>query len=96
MILTGICKEKFLEWLKLNYPLGAETLEWSNIRALFLNALIIEFFDEQEYKIEADVYNLWNYCFVKCYWDRGFKEYKQSVVQAIKKANNIYNNTDKV
>lgn len=55
------------------------------------NALIIEFFNEQEYKIETGVYNLWDYCFAQCYWDRGFKEYKQSVVQAIKKANDLYN-----
>ena len=93
MILTGKCKEKFLEWL-------FETYSYQDLSVLYplhlSNALIIEFFNEQEYKIEADVYNLWNYCFVKCYWDRGFKEYKQSVVQAIKKANDIYNNTDKV
>lgn len=87
MILTGKCKEKFLEWLKLNYPLGAETLEWSDIRALFLNALIIEFFDSIKYN---KISSLWDYCFFDCYWNRGLREYKQATIQAIKKANDIY------
>lgn len=85
MILTGECKEDFLKWCKCNE-------KWFNTYLdIFQNALIIEFFYEQEYKIEKEVYNLWDYCFVKCYWDRGFKEYKESVAQAIKKANDIYN-----
>lgn len=45
MILTEKAKEDFLKWLRNNYPLGAGILEWSGIRTLFLNALIIEWFD---------------------------------------------------
>ena len=31
----------------------------------------------------------WNYCFVKCYLDRGLKEYKEATIKAIIKANDI-------
>lgn len=93
MILNGKAKEKFLEWISLNNLFTIEDREkyFNSLSELFQNALIIEFFNEQEYKIEIGVYNLWNHCFAKCYWDRGFKEYKQSVEQAIKKANDLYN-----
>lgn len=97
MILTNKTLEHFLDWKVNNKNLSTiEVLDFKHLSVTSQNALIIEFFNEQEYKVEADVYNLWNYCFVKCYWDRGFKEYKKSVVQAIKKANDLYNNTDKV
>ena len=90
MILTGKAKEKFLEWISLNNLFTIEDREkyFNSLSELFQNALIIEFFDSIEYNKNS---SLLDYCFFDCYWNKGLREHKQATIQAIKKANDIYN-----
>ena len=43
----------------------------------------INVYDSVDYDISI---SLWNYCFVKCYLDRGLKEYKEATIKATIKA----------
>ena len=114
MILTGICKEKFLEWYwnewfddkERNYyeekEIAVKALYTTD--TVFLNALIIEFFDSVDIYIylETATYVLKPNFRYKIITDDdtiiGFKENsrQEATIQAIKKANDLYNNTDKV
>lgn len=101
MILNGKAKEEFEKWYfetKCSSSMKFEELLPHHINDVFgwlynsskiiQNAFIIEWFSSVKYEGSS---SLWQYCFVTCYWDRGLKEYKQSTIQAIKKANDIYN-----
>ncbi|MCA4782330.1 hypothetical protein IF125_08630 [Empedobacter stercoris] len=99
MILTGIAKEKFLEW---NENREGKTLTLKELElmseSVILNALIIEFFDE--YGIHINI-------FYKYTWRVEIRDSQSSLlstlnyavfdtrqeatIQAIKKANDIYN-----
>lgn len=93
MILTGICKEKFLEWISLNNLFTIEDREkyFNSLSELFQNALIIEFFDSVGIYIEI-IRNEGYFDYVVMEeWDYGFETRQEATIQAIKKANNIYN-----
>lgn len=80
MELTGKAKEGFLK-------ANGKKEAWINIMLpIYQQALIIEWFDSVEYD---KISSLWDYCFYGCY--RGLRDYKQATEQAIKKANEIYN-----
>ena len=93
MILTGKCKEKFLEWY--NEP---ETYFYG-LNKTCQNALIIEFFDSVGVYIYLETgtyFNKPNFRYKIITNDDtciGYKEYsrQESTIQAIKKANDIYN-----
>lgn len=84
MILTGKAKEDFILWCENNSISYVEVLSVES----YLNALIIEFFDSIKYSENT---SLWEYCFSNAYWNRGMREYMESIEQAIKKANENYN-----
>lgn len=79
MILTGKAKEDFsYSYNMSNFNEYSEVLK---------NALIIEWLSTKRHSNS----NLWNYCFSNAYWNRGMREYMESVKQAIVHANLIYN-----
>lgn len=93
MILTGICKEKFLEWL-------FETYSYQDLSVLYplhlSNALIIDFFDSVG--IYIGVYpstNCSQYLMFEISinddWIGEEENRQEATIQAIKKANDIYN-----
>lgn len=79
MILTGKALEDFSYKYNMN--------NFNEYSEVLQNALIIEWLSTKRYHN----YNLWNYCFSNAYWNRGMREYMESVKQAIIKANEIYN-----
>lgn len=91
MILTGKAKEDFEKWLnKEMYYLGRHNFEDrdNNIEDLsdnFQNALIIEWFDEIKHPKIQIVKIIWNT------WSNSTLSHKETVIEAIKKANEIYN-----
>ena len=104
MILTGKAKEDFIKWLRNSYPLGAGVLEWSDIRTIFLNALIIEWFDSVRIYIiisPSDNPKNWFYTilgedilspFYQMHQSLDdFENRQEALIEAIKKANEIYN-----
>ena len=80
MILNGKAKEDF----KYKYNMS----NFNEYSEVLQNALIIEFFDSVEYNKNS---SLWDYCFFDCYWNKGLREYKKATIQAIKQANDLYN-----
>lgn len=86
MILNGKAEVDFIKWASYNY--GEDSGDLAMMREVYRNALIIEFFDSIEYNKNS---SLWDYCFFDCYWNKGLREYKQATIQAIKKANDLYN-----
>lgn len=98
MILTGICKEKFLEWISLNNLFTIEDREkyFNSLSELFQNALIIEFFDSVG--IYIDIRIEFNDSFVLKTFDSyaeddyvgNFSNRQEATIQAIKKANDLY------
>lgn len=105
MILTEKCKEKFLEWLVKNgYPLYYDRIPEILKYDVTKNALIIDFFDSVDIYIylETATYVLKPNFRYKIITDDdtiiGFKENsrQEATIQAIKKANDLYNDTDKV
>lgn len=76
MKLTGKCKEEFLKHCK-----QSETF-MDTYADVYLNALIIEFFDSV---------GIWNKVFFEVY-EKRIGNYFESQIQAIEKANEIYNN----
>jgi len=100
MILTDKCLKDFLEYLK-NYCceyeesnrgvflwFGNETDLLHKDCKLFLNALIIEFFDTSEL---LKGFNLFENIFYREYRSTDFKDRKKATEKAIEKANEIYN-----
>ena len=109
--LNGKCKEKFLEWYwnewfddkERNYyeekEIAVKALYTTD--TVFLNALIIEFFDEQKIIILIDFiggdfcYTIKDYLTSKSeckkYYGLNYKSRQEATIQAIKKANEIYN-----
>ena len=98
MILTEKTKEDFENYV-LNENLrhdsevlisvyNQETLfiDYNNVKETLLNALIIEWFDEIKHPKIQIVRIIWNI------WSNSTLSYKESVIEAIKKANEIYNN----
>ncbi|WP_353166404.1 hypothetical protein [Empedobacter brevis] len=86
MELTGKAKEEFIKWA--SYKYGEDEKDLKLRYKIYVNALIIEWFDSVEHN---KISSLWDYCFFDCYWNRGLREYKQATEQAIIKANQIYN-----
>lgn len=105
MILNGKAKEKFLEWLSKTYDLiHYDTELWfKNEKEITQNALIIEFFDSVGIYIDAEFFrkNIKGkpqfVSFTTDEWNGlqplrvEFNSRKEATIQAIKKANDIYN-----
>lgn len=88
MNLTGKAKEDFLKWKVNNRKLSTiEILDFNHLSVVSQYAIIVEWFSTKNYHN----YNLWDYCFSNAYWNRGMKEYIESVKYAIIKANELYN-----
>lgn len=94
MILTNKTLEHFLKWKVNNKKLSTiEILDFKHLSVTSQNALIIEFFDS----IKCSGFkSLWSYCFGVGDYDVFKDNWNEHIQQAIKKANDIYNNTDKV
>ena len=91
MILTGKAKEDFKRWLDEEYD-----LHYYNIQSdLYLNALIIEWFDSVGYIIiigHNSLIKKFYYCIEKIFYDCGTQSTRQeATIEAIKKANELYN-----
>ena len=86
-ILTGKAKEDFYKFLIKKYPLNEmEVEEWFlSLYNEFKNASIIEWFDEIKHPKIQIVRIIWNT------WSNSTLSYKETVIEAIKKANEIYN-----
>ena len=89
-ILTGKCKRTFLKWLKIRVNSTLHEIDkiefWFNLQdESFKNALIIEWFDEIKHPKIQIVRIIWNT------WSNSTLSYKETVIEAIKKANEIYN-----
>ena len=86
MILTGKAKKDFSKfYIDNNYDL---TINFKNLPEIYQNALIIEWFDSIPYENST----FWEYCFEYEY-SNSIKSFKEITIKAIKKANEIYNNT---
>ena len=104
MILTNKTLEHFLEWKANNKNLSTiEVLDFKHLSVTIQNALIIEFFDSIEIIIQIhNVCDDWWFRVkskTKTIKSEKYNEYKnrqQATIQAIEKANDLYNNTDKV
>ena len=108
MTLTNKTLEHFLEWKVNNKNLSTiEVLDFKYLSTISQNALIIEFFDSVGIYIEikTDVYTVTgfgNKCDYyikvgkKMFYDEMYKTRQEATIQAITKANDIYNNTYKV
>ena len=105
MILTNKTLEHFLDWKVNNKNLSTiEILDFKHLSTTSKNALIIEFFDSVGVYIYLETgtyFNKPNFRYkIITNGDTciGYKEYsrQESTIQAITKANEIYNNTDKV
>lgn len=82
MILTGKCKEDFIKT-----KIGNEINLFESMLPIYKNALLIEWFDAISYENST----LWEYCFEHEY-SNNTKSFKEIIIEAIKKANEIYNN----
>lgn len=98
MILTRKCKEKFLEWNEEQDALiSTYAIKQGLINEVILNALIIEFFDSVGIIINIVNQDLqrWFYYEIKTTERiQGFnlvRTRQEATIQAIKKANDIYN-----
>ena len=107
MILTGKAKEDFENYV-LNKELGHDSevlisvynqetlfINYNNVKETLLNALIIEWFDSVGIIITSDYFEL-NKGFYSEILNENFEIIKptrqEALVEAIKKANEIYNN----
>jgi len=96
-LLTGKCKEDFEKWFEINYPYKRYDLQIE----LYLNALIIEFFDSVGIYISVKCSfcscNIWKYLVHEINFEDielnilNFDSRQQATNEAIKKANLIYN-----
>lgn len=84
MILTGKAKEDFFKWYKESGSEGINVKNYSlNIAHSITYAVIIDWFDSV---------GIWDNIFYREYRNTGFKNYSLATTEAIKKANEIYNN----
>lgn len=83
MKLIGKCKEDFLTWICKNHS-DVKWCDYQTIKEIYLNALIIDFFDSVGIYISIESF----YDALLCY-HRGF----ESIIynKAIKHANKLYN-----
>lgn len=96
MILTGKCKEDFIKYASYNY--GEDSRDLAMMRSVMRNALIIEWFDRIGIIINV-YYNTYSNGFVQelilndkiLNTDNNYKTRQEATTQAIKKANEIYN-----
>lgn len=104
MILTGKTKEDFEKCLKKqpfsnfnNYTkhIIIHNKVYTDLNELFINALIIEWFDSVGYIIiigHNSLIKKFYYCIEKIFYDCGTQSTRQeATIEAIKKANELYN-----
>jgi len=86
MKLTGKCEEDFLKHISFNHGLDENDFELQ--KQVFLNSLIIEFFDSVKYEGKP----LFEYSF-DFFWKYKIqsKGFNDVCIQAIEKANELYN-----
>ena len=106
MILTGKAKESFIDYLdktnQIKIEKGILNLHWQDLPEKFKNALIIEWFDSVGIFVSINYVDFYN----EIRNDKGFEAYvtkgisvkfrsvssrQEATIQAIKKANEIYN-----
>ena len=94
MILTGKAKKDFILWLN-NQPVAPYEVMLDDIPKCYLNSLIIEWFDSVGIIITSDYFEL-NKGFYSEILESNFEIIKptrqEALAEAIKKANEIYNN----
>lgn len=98
MILTGKAKESFIDYLdktnQIKIEKGILNLHWQDLPEKFKNSLIIEWFDSVRIYITSDYFEL-NNGFYSEILDSNFEIIKptrqEALTEAIKKANEIYN-----
>lgn len=83
MILTGKTKEDFIKT-----KIGNEISLFESMLPIYSNALIIEWFDSIKYN---EIWSLWDFSFKKIFYSNNNLSILQIQEQAIKKANEIYN-----
>ena len=88
MILTGRAKQNFYKYLNIEDYKLFDYVRKKYANEIVLNALIIEWFDSIPYENST----FWEYCFEYEY-SNSIKSFKEITIKAIKKANEIYNNT---
>jgi len=88
MKLTEKCKEDFLKYL------GSDRRIELNLPEVYLNALIIDFFDSVNIRIGIDPYYDMQGTYRACVREFGFQSMYRNVAinNAIEKANELYNN----
>lgn len=105
MILSGKCKEAFIEWItKEDYPVSKWDIETDNVDSRVLNALIIEFFDSVGIYINCPPidHEIYTKIIFGCLVNRemlfnkenvhkGFDTRQEAITIAIEKANEIFN-----
>ena len=91
MILTGKAKEDFLN----SKVIGGNIKHFDMMMPLYQNALIIEWFDSVGYIIiigHNSLIKKFYYCIEKIFYDCGTQSTRQeATIEAIKKANELYN-----
>ena len=98
MILTGKCKEAFIDYLdktnQITIEKGILKLHWQDFPEKYIHALIIDFFNSVGIYITSDYFEL-NKGFYSEILDSNFEIIKptrqEASTEAIKKANEIYN-----
>ena len=93
MILTGKAEENFFNWLDNQGTNGIDISNWEFEKFHLLsnvsqNSLIIEWFDSIKYN---EIWSLWDFSFKKIFYSNNNLSILQIQEQAIKKANEIYN-----
>lgn len=82
MILTGKAKRDFINWIDKEHD-----LHYYNIQSdLWLNALIIEWFDSEGHIGDKTIIQILIECLIS------YRTITEATEEAIKKANEIYNN----
>ena len=91
MILNGKTKKDFILWLN-NQPVAPYEVMLDDIPKCYLNSLIIEWFDSVGIYINALRYNKqWWKATAEYEYAGIFNSRQEALVEAIKKANKIYN-----
>ena len=97
MILNGKSEVDFIKWASYNY--GEDSGDLTMLREVYRNALIIEFFDSvgiyigiQYTEIDSIGMYDWRIHYSNFYGTNNSR--KEATIQAIKKANDIYNSSN--
>lgn len=91
MKLTRKCKEKFFEWYENREGNTLTVIELELMsESVIQNALIIDFFDSVGVYIEISVTYGFNWS-IDDFGGEDYNNRQQATIQAIKKANDIYN-----